>query len=104
MRKERTNDSAGCLRVKVHFEVTRETFILALRNHFYRTGDHFPDKLMRPDALKILKDQLKAYGESEPLELDAMREFEDETVRIAKLYERAEKWVAANYPFLSGYK
>jgi|GEM_PF-6977168 hypothetical protein len=102
MRKSILKDGSICLSVTVHFDVTKEIYSLALRNHFYRQGDPFPPNLSRPQALKILKAELKEYGENEPLEIGTGLEFEAETALIARLHDKAEQWVTDNYPFLTG--
>jgi hypothetical protein len=102
MRKSMLKDGTICMSIKVEHKVTADNFALALRNHFYREGDPFPPKLKRTDALRILKAQLRAYGEDAPPEIDTELEFEAETAKIAKLYDRAEEWVTENYPFLTG--
>jgi hypothetical protein len=101
MRKSLLKDGTVCFNITVQFKVTKDIYTLALRNYFYRTGDPFPPKLSRPDALKILKAQLRAYGEDEPIDVST-DDFEDEAARIAKLYDKAEQWVTDNYPFLTG--
>jgi len=102
MRKSMLKDGTVCISLPVQFNVTKELFTLALRNHFYRAGDPFPPKLSRTDAMKILKVELRAYGEGGTLDLDVTNDFEYETAKVARLYDRAEGWVTDNYPFLTG--